>query len=66
MAEQNRPKGVEVPAQPARQPGDEARAGGRQTGLVTCPTCHGTGRQGQAACPECGGRGQVVRIVGDA
>jgi DnaJ-class molecular chaperone len=66
MAEQKTSKPVEVPAQPARQPGDEARAGAGQTGMVTCPTCQGSGKRGQTTCPDCGGRGQVVRIVGDA
>jgi RecJ-like exonuclease len=66
MNEQTKRGAVEVPAQPARQPGDEARPGAGQTGMVTCPACQGSGKQGTAACPECGGRGQVVRILGEA
>lgn len=49
-----------------RNPGDESALGSKQTGMVTCPDCHGSGRQGERPCPTCGGTGEVVRIVGDA
>ena len=49
-----------------RNPGDQAAPGAPQTGEVTCPQCHGTGRAQNGACPNCGGTGQVVQIVGDA
>lgn len=49
-----------------RNPGDEARPGSAQTGEVTCPACHGSGRLGTEPCRNCGGTGMVVRIVGDA
>jgi DnaJ-class molecular chaperone len=49
-----------------RAPGDQAAPDSAQTGMVPCPTCHGSGKQGQVACPTCNGSGQVVQIVGDA
>lgn len=50
-----------------RNPGDEAVPGSFQTGEMTCPECHGSGRkEGQDSCPNCGGTGKVVQIVGDA
>ncbi len=68
MAKDPRRDGVTAPpANPIRNPGDEANPGARQAGEVTCPECQGTGRvQGGAECPNCGGTGRVVRIVGDA
>lgn len=51
----------------ARNPGDEAASGSFQTGEVTCPECHGSGKKAdQTTCINCGGTGMVVRIVGDA
>lgn len=59
--------GVTVPpANPIRNPGDEAVPGSAQTGEVTCQECQGSGRVQGGACPGCGGTGRVVRIVGDA
>ena len=49
-----------------RNPGDQARPGSPQTGMVPCPDCHGSGKRGDGACPACNGTGQVVQIVGDA
>ena len=49
-----------------RNPGDQAAPDAPQTGEVTCPECHGTGRIQGGACPNCGGTGQVVQIIGDA
>ena len=49
-----------------RNPGDQATPGAPQTGEVTCPRCHGTGRIEGGNCPDCGGTGQVVQFVGDA
>jgi RecJ-like exonuclease len=50
-----------------RNPADQATPGSPQTGMVPCPDCHGSGKQGGgAACPGCGGTGQVVQIVGAA
>jgi DnaJ-class molecular chaperone len=49
-----------------RNPGDQAAPDASQTGMVPCPTCHGSGKSGEAECATCGGTGQVVQIVGDA
>jgi DnaJ-class molecular chaperone len=56
------------PAAPTdrRNPGDQARPGSKQTGMVPCPECHGSGKQANRPCPNCGGTGEVVQIVGDA
>jgi|GEM_PF-1947152 len=50
-----------------RNPGDEAEPGTAQTGEISCPVCHGSGRtQDEAMCMHCGGTGLVVVTVGDA
>lgn len=56
------------PAAPKRNPGDEAAPGAPQTGEITCPVCHGSGKvdADQAACSNCGGTGKVIVTVGDA
>jgi len=52
---------------PMRNPGDEAAPGTPQTGEVTCPACHGSGKTSeQQMCVHCGGTGMVVVTVGDA
>lgn len=51
----------------ARNPGDDAAPGTEQTGEMTCPACHGSGKSGdQGPCANCGGTGLVVVTVGDA
>lgn len=52
---------------PMRNPGDEAAPGTPQTGEVTCPECHGSGKTSeQQICMQCGGTGMIVVTVGDA
>ena len=57
---------AELQAQPARNPGDEARPGSPQTAESICPDCNGEGRRDGGRCQTCGGTGRVVKIVGDA
>lgn len=44
---------------------EEAHRGGRRTlqmqAAQTCPTCNGTGREGDKPCQTCGGAGQVLK-----
>lgn len=50
-----------------RNPGDEAEPGTEQTGEMTCPLCHGSGKTADSSmCRHCGGSGMVVVTVGDA
>jgi DnaJ-class molecular chaperone len=59
-------KATAVPPSATRNPGDQATPGTPQTGMVSCPDCHGTGTLGKHACRTCGGTGQIVQMVGDA
>lgn len=40
---------------------------GEDDGMVTCPTCKGTGkiREGHVTCPTCHGKGEVTKEVAD-
>jgi DnaJ-class molecular chaperone len=63
---EDRKRGVEVAAQPAAGPGDEALPGTRQTGEGLFPICSGSGRTGTGSCAACNGTGRVVVNIGDA
>lgn len=62
-----KPSSPDLPASTMRNPGDEAAPGTPQTGEITCPVCHGSGKDaGQKACANCGGTGMVIVTLGDA
>ena len=55
------------PPSATRNPGDEDEPGAPQTGEMTCPVCHGSGKEdGQKMCANCGGSGVIIVTVGDA
>lgn len=55
------------PPSATRNPGDEAEPDAPQTGEMTCPVCHGSGKaEGQNMCENCGGSGVIIVTVGDA
>ncbi|HEY0848247.1 MAG TPA: hypothetical protein VGE12_22960 [Noviherbaspirillum sp.] len=63
----SKPSSLDTPASTMRNPGDEAAPGAPQTGEITCPVCHGSGKTADRnPCMHCGGTGMVVVTVGDA
>lgn len=58
--------GKAVQPSPARNPGDEALPGSKQSAEQICPACQGSGRIENSACADCGGTGRITAIVGDA
>ena len=60
-------KNTNGPEDGTRNPGDEEAPGTEQTGEVSCPVCHGSGKSAEGGmCVNCGGTGLVVVTVGDA
>ena len=54
------------PDNTAPAPGDQAPPGTPGTGVAVCPTCGGSGRDGEQACANCDGSGKVIQGIGGA
>jgi DnaJ-class molecular chaperone len=51
---------------PGMNPGDEVKAGTKQSGENVCPDCGGAGRIAVGKCPTCNGTGKIIALVGEA
>ncbi|MBN2055247.1 molecular chaperone DnaJ [bacterium] len=55
----NKPGTEKKPCTTCRGQGQVSRSAGFFTQIITCPTCHGSGRIVETPCPDCNGSGRT-------